>query len=356
MSGPDLTSTADLPASRRAARPPWQRNVAWLAPIFLGAVLLFSAWTKILAPRAFVATIEAYGIVPAQYSLLVATGVVALEFALGAMLLTGILRRMAAWLTLPLLVFFLVLVIYATRVGLESCGCFGEVIKIPPAVEILVDSTLLVLLGLVLWLSPSWNLVPRSFRQAFAWTFLCLGAGLFLARNPGSGEGETLAVDPADLTVLELAEPPVALPSDGFLFFFSADCDHCWAFTPGVEAMHRRLQDFRVLGVTYSDPQALQEFRRAFAPTFPIHVLPESSFSELIQEYPAGIWLEAGAIARTWSGFIPSYRELSQLGGYPMLEGPLLPEREAPKEAAVAEPDSAGLESLFGGPVRARHD
>jgi hypothetical protein len=342
-------SNVAAPPSRRS----WPGN---LAAIVVGAVLVFSAITKILAPKAFLASMDGYGLFPTSSLLLLATAVTGLELMLGVLLMTGVHRRLAAGLATPLLVAFLALLIYGAQAGLESCGCFGQAVSIPPSVEIGIDIALLVLLGLTLGLGTSVSRGPAALRHAVAWGSLCLGAAWFLAGNPSLGAGsEELTLDRSALTMLEgRAQPPLTLGDEAFVFLFSAECDHCWAYAPTVEAMHRRLPDLSVVGVTFSGPDAIASFERAFAPTYEVYVVPSSVFDAVTTEYPAAVWISGGQVQKTWLGFVPSHRELADLGGYTLVEGPLDPAGSS-LDTSLQDEKPAPADGLFGGPVSSRH-
>lgn len=290
--------------------------LALVAAILVGSVLIFSAYTKILSPKAFVASVESYGLLPTSLVLPGATGLIGLEIALGLMLVLGPGRRIAAFITLPLVLLFIGMVTYAMQVGLEECGCFGEVIKMEPRQELFVDIVLLALTGLVIWKGRGVEIGSPHVAPTLGWGGLALGAALFLAAGPALSEVEGLDLSMEDLAVLAQADPPLEIGEDAFLFFFAADCDHCWAFAGGVQLMHDRVEGLPVHAVTYSDRLSLDSFREAFAPTYPIHVLDRRAFDALVANYPAGIWIQAGGISQTWAGFVPSHRQIVEGGGY----------------------------------------
>ena len=334
-------------ATRTAPRP--HARLALLASMLVGAVLLFSSYTKILAPQAFVATITQFDLLPHGLELMAATGIIGIEFALAVLLVTGIARRLAATLTLPLLLGFIGLLIYAMRLGMESCGCFGEALKIPPPVELAIDSVLVILIGIVLWRGEDVR-VPGSLASVLGWGSLCLGAALFLAAGPAAQGEHPLEVTTEQLAVLAQAQPPLALPQDGLLFFFSADCPHCWSFAGTVEGLATRVENFAVHGVTLSDEQTLADFVRDFAPSYPIHTLSSAQFHQITDEYPAALWLQGGQVVKGWSGFVPSHKEIASEGAYLLREGPLAPVQELPEQPQPTESGSG----LFGGPIKAR--
>jgi hypothetical protein len=214
-------------------------------------------------------------------------------------------------------------------------------------VELLVDMSLLLLIGFVL----AWgeDLAPSGHRMTAiaGWGTFLLGGVLFLSGNPALPEEEKLELGAGQMALMAEAEPPIDLSrGDHFVFLFSADCDHCWAYAGGVELMHQRLEGVSVHALTFSDEASLTEYRNAFQPSYPIHLLDSSRFDALTSMYPAAIWTQGGQVTDSWSGFVPSHRELAESGGYVYrsADASVLPEGEAP--AADASP--------FGGPVRAR--
>jgi len=290
--------------------------MAPLAAAITGLVLAFSALTKFLSPKAFVSTIGDYGVFADWMILPAATAAVALEFALGLMLISGIGRRVAARLAIPLVIAFVLLIIRAMATGMTACGCFGEVVSIPMPAELALDVVLLGLLVIVVRGGADFPATRGRVATTFGWVAVCVGAVVFLAGGPVVGGDESLDIERDDLAVLAQASPPLALPQDGFLFFFSADCDHCWAYAGGVELMARRVRGFQVVGVTLSGPAEMEAFREAFQPSYPIHQLSPRQFNDLVDNYPAGIWIQGGEIAGTWAGFVPGLRQIVEEGGY----------------------------------------
>lgn len=319
------------------------------AAMLVGAVLLFSAWTKLAAPKYFVATVHEYGIFPDGLVLPLSTGVVGLELALGAMLLTGFLRRAAAWISVPLLLLFMAMLGVGIAKGMDSCGCFGEAISIDPRVELGLDVVLLGLVALVIRGGRDLA-APPALAHGVAWGSLCLGAFLFLAQGPAAaaGQDEALDITVEQLSTLRQANPPLVLEGEALVFLFSADCPHCWSYAGAVEMAATRLEGLQVVGVTFSDYQAMEDFHYNFAPSYPVHTVDKGTFDALTDMFPAAAWISGGGVREGWKGHVPSHKELSDMGGYY-----ILPPGEAP---AASEPDSAATgDSPFGGTVKTRH-
>ena len=104
-------------------RSPWgQRLCAWA----LGAAFLAAAAPKLLDPPGFAEAIHAYRLVPEALPAPMALVLPWVELLAALALITGFLRRSAAWTVLALLLVFI------TALGLDlargipvDCGCFG---------------------------------------------------------------------------------------------------------------------------------------------------------------------------------------------------------------------------------------
>ena len=297
----------------------------------------------------FLDVIGQFGILPRDFLVPVAAGVVGLDLALSLLFLSGIFRRVAAWLNLMLMMVFIALMAEAIRRGFEHCGCFGEFLKLAPRQEIWIDALLLLLPVMVLWRGRDRQWGSAAFRHALAWGSLSFGAFLFLLGGPTPSTTGQYEFDPAALTALEGADPPLTLPENGLIFLFSADCDHCWAFAGGVQMTADRLEDFQVIGVAFSPLGDLLRFKQSFEPSYPIHRVSAQAFRKLIDIYPGALWFKDGEVAGAWSAFVPSHRELSDLGGYEIRET-----RAAGSPGSHAQPPSSGA-SLFGGTASGRH-
>ncbi len=324
------------------------RGFAEVASILLGLLLLFSAGAKIAAPKSFLDVIGQFQILPRDFIVPVAAGVTGLELSLAVLFLTGAFRRAAAWINLMLMMLFVGLMTEAIRRGFEQCGCFGEVLHLAPRQEIWIDALLLLLTVVVIWRGRNRSWGSAGLRHTLAWGALCTGAFFFLLGGPVPASTGQYEIDPAALKALEGADPPIEIPQNGMIFLFSADCDHCWAFAGGVQMTADKLAGFEVHGVTFSSEGELARFKESFEPSYPIHRISKQAFNQLIDVYPGAIWFRDGEVAQAWSGFVPSHRELADLGGYD-IKPDAAPAAPQSKESA---PSGAGL---FGGTVSGRH-
>ena len=103
----------------------------------LGAMFLYSAWSKIEDPGMFQTMVDNYRMLPACVTALFAVTMPMVELLVGAMFIFTKWTREAAFASAVMLAMFIVALTQAQIRGLDiSCGCFSEAEKEPHAVLI----------------------------------------------------------------------------------------------------------------------------------------------------------------------------------------------------------------------------
>ncbi len=187
------------------------RALGKTACIFLGGILLFASYAKLLEPGGFVGQIHLEGLDFWLSATSVAVVAIFLETVLGILLLLGVGNRVVLAGTAVLTLFFLYLTgqnYWLVSQGLRdpeaACGCFGDLIQRTAAQAFWQD---LLMLGLPLIVA--FRMLPRSlhfppYRSMIAAVASILVA-LFMARSPSLvAEGDALhfAAEGARETVL----------------------------------------------------------------------------------------------------------------------------------------------------------
>lgn len=109
-----------------ASSRPWALWASTVARLVLAVVWAWAAFAKIADPDQAAIAVRAYRILPEALVKPVAWGLPFLELAIAVLLLLGIRTRLAAFLSLGLLVVFVAGVASAWARGLSiDCGCFG---------------------------------------------------------------------------------------------------------------------------------------------------------------------------------------------------------------------------------------
>lgn len=97
------------------------------ARVVIGGVFAVSGYTKVVDIDGTIRSVRAYELLPEAVVPTVGTVLPALELALAVLLLTGLLTRLAAVITVPLSAAFFFGVSWAWAHGLTiECGCFGN--------------------------------------------------------------------------------------------------------------------------------------------------------------------------------------------------------------------------------------
>ena len=117
--------------------------------ILIGLIFLFSGGQKLINPyQNFLYVIQSYELIPiAVVEETLAQTLPWIEFILGLFVFSGLWLKRSLTALLALIASFLIVLAQAVvrHLPIDKCGCFGEMIKIPPPMMLLVDS--------VLWLS-----------------------------------------------------------------------------------------------------------------------------------------------------------------------------------------------------------
>ncbi|TSD97213.1 DoxX family membrane protein [Skermania sp. ID1734] len=147
----------------------WVRILSLLARFGLAAVWLASGWIKGSDPTQTIVAVRAYDILPESLVRPVATGLPALEIALGLLLVIGLGVRVTALVSALLLLVLIAAIASSWARGLSiDCGCFGgggaaDVGAWDYAREILRDIGFLILAGwLIAFPRSAFALGPRS--------------------------------------------------------------------------------------------------------------------------------------------------------------------------------------------------
>jgi uncharacterized membrane protein YphA (DoxX/SURF4 family) len=298
--------------------------VGTFAGAFLGCVLLFAVWAKMIDPGAFADQIHTEKLdflIPARGVALIA---LALEAGLGLALLLGLRRK---WVLIPaaLLVAFFVfltgrawwLAAHGLRDAGESCGCFGNLVQRTPEQAFWQDFALLVPALLLAWVGRERR--PPFFppaRTAVA-VLGALAVAIFAWKAPGlplddlatrlrpglevrgicAGEGAQRVCLDSVIPELRQGENLVVLAKlDDEALTKSVDALNAFASGPGNPPLWV---------LTASTAEQQRAFFWKWGPTFQIREAPPELLRPLYRRLPRAFEARDGRVTRTFGGLPP---------------------------------------------------
>lgn len=159
--------------------------LVWTLRVMLGAVFVFSGFAKTVDPWGtmykFGEYFSAWGMdIPREISLILGSSLSVFELALGAMLLLGCFRRVAAWLTAGFMAAMTLLTVYIYfKDPVSDCGCFGDALVISNGATLLKNIILCVPAFFILTLNTKASgLVKMKLQWLAAIVVIAYGAGL----------------------------------------------------------------------------------------------------------------------------------------------------------------------------------
>lgn len=226
---------------------------------------------------------------------------VAVEIILGTALLFNIWPRLVLPATFAVMLVFLAVTTWNLVGGLsEDCGCFGKLVRLNPAVEILVELVLL-FIAFVAWRFTVPGGGAGRFKTALMGAAIVVGFGLpylfpesrpkvFAKEGVGSYVGD---LKPERLNA-DLAK------GDYFLALIETDCEHCQAAMPKLNTLAKSHATPKLVAVCPNTPEQLAELKAKVVVDFPVGFVPVRKFLLLNPEIPALLWVKEGVVRHTW--------------------------------------------------------
>lgn len=199
--------------------------------VLIGLLFIFSALAKLISVDQFEIYIFGFRIFGLGLSYLIARAIIAMEIALGLLLILNMHSRaiyFAAFLILAIFSLFLIgLIVIGNR---DSCHCFGELVDMNPWQSLLKNIILLVLLRLSAGL--------RSFRipwKPLWYTLVIAGsiAAVFILSPPDNwgyerySKSTTVSEKALDIAFSEGLLPTDLLEGEKVVCFMSFTCEYC---------------------------------------------------------------------------------------------------------------------------------
>ena len=122
-------------------------NFFILIRFLIGCIFLVSAFEKLTTPyQNFLLVIESYQLVPTNFGVFIAKTMPWLELFAGLFLVLGLWLKETMAIVILLFLTFLFVVGQALvrKLPIDECGCFGELLVLPPEAVFAMDTVLLI--------------------------------------------------------------------------------------------------------------------------------------------------------------------------------------------------------------------
>lgn len=273
--------------------------------VSLGALFLYSAYTKLLPIQTFEYTLVEFVHMPWWMAAVASRVLVGMEAALGVLLVFNIYGG-GKWIlkySLGILAAFCIYLVYlwATAGNDVSCGCFGDVIWMSPSSSLIKNVIMMAFLVILLKFHTGINKKWAKYVSIAAFIIITI-VPLFVYPLPSNqpsflNEGK-YELDMSALYESEKTAPPSVDLRKGkhIIAFMSLTCPHCKMAALKMELMQRNNPDISMFLVLNGDSVNLEPFwEKTHAENIPNTMLLGRSFVSLAGlSLPAIYWINDG--------------------------------------------------------------
>ncbi|MEO6904574.1 MAG: DoxX family protein [Bacteroidia bacterium] len=240
--------------------------------ILMGAIFIFSGYTKLYPIEPFEYTFVDIGIVGWQLAPFVARLLIGLEFLIGVLLILNLnLRKFTYKLGISVLILFsiylILLIMYSGNKG--NCGCFGSKIEMTPFQALIKNAIMLIVFFLLYRFHEGWNL-KRKLKGLILVPVLTAFIFPFILNPVELNYSEAYLNKPENNFNIELDSlyryatlnvPPKTL-SEGkhIIAFLSLTCKHCIIASNKMRVLHERNPQIPFYFVLNGDEKDLKRF------------------------------------------------------------------------------------------------
>ncbi len=290
------------------------KYVAFILRLLVGAIFIYSAYTKIFPVELFEYSFVNIGIISWKVAPFVARLFIGLEFFLGAWLMFGIaFKKFTLKAVFALLIFFCGYLLFLIFIKKETgnCGCFGTAVMMTP-IQALIKNIVLLFVSYLLYIVPQPFFIKRrwivlvlsilTFSAAFAVPFIVNPVNIDYSVTFAKSK---INYHPPLELLYENTQPdkPKADLNKGkwIVAFLSLRCPHCKLAAYKLNVMHNKNPELPIYFVMNGDRKELIAFyKETNAQKIPYNILKGSdNFLKIVGPvYPVIFWLHDGIVER----------------------------------------------------------
>lgn len=239
--------------------------------LLLGAVFIFSGYTKLYPIEPFEYTFVDLGFINWQIAPFIARLMIAAEFAIGVFFILNLQLKTVYKLSIALLVVFCIyLILLMIIVGNKgNCGCFGTRIQMTPLQALIKNIIMIAVIWVLYKFHQGWEL-KNKMRLLLLLPLLSTLAAPFILNVVELDYSAAYLNRPEDKFTLELDSlykdaklnvPPRSLSKGKHIIaFMSLTCPHCRIAAKKMRIMHERNPSLSFYFVLNGDDDKLKPF------------------------------------------------------------------------------------------------
>jgi hypothetical protein len=275
------------------------KNVITLSlKVFIGLVFLLSAYSKLIAPGIVEIILVDHGIVSSrEIAAVIVHLLVGFELALGLLFFQPYsIKKIVIPASFLFLIGFTVYLVYTGFIlnDKQNCGCFGEMIKMPPVESIIKN---IVLMGLLFVL---YKFVEEKKNYLVPVISLVLAVAFVFVAMPIKSQKDFKF---AKYTSFEGKGRVDLSNGNKLVAILNLECDHCQNLVKELSALEKTATNFpETYALLFSEGNvSLDSFRKMTGFDFPYKMIGATEFFDLIGQSPPRIyWLQDGKLKEIW--------------------------------------------------------
>ena len=285
-----------------------QSAISQALALISGAIFMLSGFMKAMDSGAFARLLSDYGIPYLEYT---APVIIVAEVLLGFLLITGIKQRIAATVSVIMLIIFTAGFAYGVLLrDVTDCGCFGDsgILGSTPQAVFIRNGILMAMLTFVVIKHKDTRISEKILACTGASLIVAASVTAFMAgqtfRNIHPNRHGNTRIEPQAVADTALADFITVHPDSSYLVFaFSYTCPHCLNSIANLNNYVSGHAVDKVIGIAAGTAEQQQEFRQQFHPEFEIVNVP--SLRALTKDFPKTYYILRDSVVLDIAGELP---------------------------------------------------
>lgn len=279
--------------------------ISCFCTFIIGAVLIFSGFTKVIDSGKFIRHVLDYRLISPSILVPASMLFIGLETGLGTALVLHVWPQWIIPLTMILFIFMAFLTFWGAGSGrIKDCGCYGGLLAVSPNQSIVLDGIYFLIL------IPAFLLPVQDYNTGI-WKIILSAAMSLLALAVSFKSIHEPLMDFSRLKTGRqwktkwLSDNKSMSSGSHFVVFMDRECIFCKRWVPLLNVINVQPELPEVRGVMSLSAASLEDFMKEHMIRFPISRMDRFLAATMTSEFPTAVLIENGSIKEKWVGEIP---------------------------------------------------